>query len=144
MTLMSFFSSAIGGGAFGAVLHAATSWFDLWRKGKEQELKLKEMAAMADLADRSEAWKAFTASQNSAGPALVIPANASPWVVNMYLLVDAFSRSTRPGLTWLGAIYILVVFLTSPVAVRAGLAPEINFGAWTMLYWWFGARYQKK
>lgn len=142
-SIFDFFSSAIGGGIFGSVLHIATSWFDTLRKGKEADIEIRLMQARTESAEKTEAWKAFTESQKTQG-AISIPANAHPVIVNLYLVVDAFSRVTRPGLTWVGAIFIATVYFTSFGETRSTLASEINFGAWTMMYWWFGARYQKK
>lgn len=145
MNLWTFLSSAAGGGVFGTVLHAAMSFFDLWRKGKEQEQAERMMRLQAELGEKTEAWKAFTASQSSNSiPPMVIPSNVGPWGGTIAVLVDAFTRSTRPGLTWVGAGFVTMVYLTSPAEVRQAMAPEINFSAWTMMYWWFGARYQKK
>jgi hypothetical protein len=143
MNLWTFLSTAAGGGAFGLVLHGLSGLFDTWKRDRDQKLAIEMLRVQADLGEKSEAWKAFTASQQTNTP-FVVPTSASPWAANLAVLVDAFTRCTRPGLTWTGAAFVLTVFLKADDATRTALAPEINFGAWTMMYWWFGARYQKK
>jgi hypothetical protein len=143
MNLLSFATSALGGSLFGGVMHIATSAFDVWRKGKEVEQNIRLMDAQTASAEKIEAWKAFTASQATLG-AIEIPEKAHPIMVNLYLGVDAFTRACRPLLTWVGLIYIAAVYYTGDAALRASMAPEINFSAWTMVAWWFGVRYQKK
>lgn len=143
MNLLSFATSALGGSLFGGVLHIATSAFDVWRKGKEVDQNIRLMTAQTESAEKLEAWKAFSASQANQG-AIDIPEKAHPIMVNVYLAVDALTRLTRPLLTWVGLFYIAAIYYTGDAALRASMAPEINFSAWTMASWWFGVRYQKK
>ena len=36
--------------------------------------------------------------------------NTWPWVASLYILVEAFRRFTRPGLTWAGLILLVASF----------------------------------
>lgn len=143
MSLLGFFTSAVGGSLLGGLSHIATSAFDVWRKGKEAKIEAELIKARTEAAEKTEAWKAFTESQKTQG-AIQIPENAPPWIAAFYLGVDGLSRSVRPLLTLIATAFIALVFWKSDAAGRAVLALEINFGAWTIIMWWFGARYQKK
>ena len=103
------------------------------------------MNAKVAAAEKEAAWNAFAKSQEGAGEdALTIPAAAHPVVVNLFLLVDAFRRATRPGLTWALLAVLVYVFAVSDAAARTAMLGEITFGAFTALFWWFGSRYAKK
>lgn len=143
MSVIGFFTSALGGSLLGGLSHIATSAFDVWRKGKETKMEIELMQARTESAEKTEAWKAFTESQKSQG-AIQIPANAPAWAATFYLMVDGASRIVRPLLTVIAAFFIAMVYLNADEAGRAALALEVNFGAWTIIMWWFGARYQKK
>jgi hypothetical protein len=89
----------------------------------------------------------YAAGLGATSPAvtgLTIPAAAHPIVVNLFLLVDAFRRATRPGLTWALLAVLVYVFAVSDPAGRTAMLGEITFGAFTALFWWFGSRYAKK
>jgi hypothetical protein len=94
------------------------------------------------MAEKTEAWKAFTASQEG-GQSLQIPANATPWVTNLYLCVDALKQATRPLLTWAAIAIIAGVYAQATPEARTAMGPEIIFGSFTAIFWWFGARYSR-
>lgn len=144
MNILDFFSTVAGGGVVGSVLHLGTSAFDVWRKGKEAKLEIELMTARVAAAEKTEAWKAFAESQASSRTITTIPANASPFVTNIYLFVDAFRNFTRPGLTWATMLFVVYVYATAVPDQRTQLAPEITFGAFTAFFWWFGERFQKR
>lgn len=124
------------GGVLGTVLHLATDWVDT-------KNKIALMKAQTESAEKTEAWKAFTAAQNSAAP-FAVPTNTWPWVSSLYTLVAAFKDVTRPGLTW-GLMGVLIyVYATATPTVRETLTPELTFGSFTALMFWFGSRYTRK
>jgi len=144
MSILDFFSTVAGGGVVGSILHLGTSAFDVWRKGKEAKLEIELMHARVAAAEKTEAWKAFAESQASGRTLTAIPAGASPFIVGVYLLVDAFRNVTRPGLTWATMAFVCYVYATATPEQRAQLAPEVTFGAFTAFFWWFGERFQKR
>ena len=73
-----------------------------------------------------------------------IPDGASPWVVNLYMTVDAFRNFTRPGLTWFGILFLVVIFFNMDEATKITMVADVQFAAWTMAFWWVGTRYSKK
>lgn len=135
MSITDILFNAAGGGILGSALHCLTDWIDT-------KNKIALMKAQIDAAEKTEAWKAFTASQNGSS-ALEIPANVPPWVASLYLCVDAFKQATRPALTWAAFIVIAMVYLKAMPEARTAMAPEILFGAFTAIFWWFGTRYVK-
>jgi len=145
MNVLDIIANAAGGGIVGSLLHLGTGFFETWRKKKDAEVEILLMNAKVAAAEKEAAWNAFAKSQEGAGEdALAIPAAAHPVVVNLFLLVDAFRRATRPGLTWALLAVLVYVFAVSDAAARTAMLGEITFGAFTALFWWFGSRYAKK
>lgn len=127
--------NAAGGGILGSALHCLTDWIDT-------KNKIALMKAQVDAAEKTEAWKAFTASQNG-GESLKIPDGVPAWISGFYLCVDAVKQLTRPLLTWVAFAVIATVYMQATPEARAAMAPEIIFGSFTAIFWWFGARYVK-
>jgi hypothetical protein len=144
MTVWDVMFNAAGGGVFGSLLHLGTSIFETWKRKKDAEVEIMVMNAKVAAAEKAAAWNAFTESQKQQGQPISIPANASPLVANVYLLVDAFRNFTRPGLTWALLLVLVYVFAVSPEAARQEMLGEITFGAFTALFWWYGSRYSLK
>jgi hypothetical protein len=57
--------------------------------------------------------------------------------------VDALRAFTRPALTWTGVLLVAGIYFNAPVDQQATMQDEIQFGCWTMIFWFFGARYSK-
>lgn len=145
MNVLDIIANAAGGGIVGSLLHLGTGFFETWRKKKDAEVEILIMNAKVAAAEKEAAWNAFAKSQEGAGEdVLTIPPAAHPIVVNLFLLVDAFRRATRPGLTWALLAVLVYVFAVSDAAARTAMLGEITFGAFTALFWWFGSRYAKK
>jgi hypothetical protein len=144
MSVWDVMFNAAGGGVFGSLLHLGTSIFETWKRKKDAEVEIMVMNAKVAAAEKAAAWNAFTESQKQQGQPIPIPANASPLVANVYLLVDAFRNFTRPGLTWALLLVLVYVFAVSPEAARQEMLGEITFGAFTALFWWYGSRYSLK
>ena len=144
MSVWDVLFNAAGGDVFGSLLHLGTSIFETWKRRKEAEVEIMVMNAKVAAAEKEAAWNAFTESQKQQGQPIPIPANASPLVANVYLLVDAFRNFTRPGLTWALLLVLVYVFAVSPEAARQEMLGEITFGAFTALFWWYGSRYSLK
>jgi hypothetical protein len=144
MSVWDVMFNAAGGGVFGSLLHLGTSIFETWKRKKDAEVEIMVMNAKVAAAEKAAAWNAFTESQKQQGQPIPIPANASPLVANVYLLVDAFRNFTRPGLTWALLLVLVYVFAVSPEAARQEMLGEITFGAFTALFWWYGSRYNLK
>jgi hypothetical protein len=144
MTVWDVMFNAAGGGVFGSLLHLGTSIFETWKRKKDAEVEIMVMNAKVAAAEKAAAWNAFTESHKQQGQPIPIPANASPLVANVYLLVDAFRNFTRPGLTWALLLVLVYVFAVSPEAARQEMLGEITFGAFTALFWWYGSRYSLK
>lgn len=136
MSLISLLSSSALGGVLGSILHCVTDWIDT-------KNKIALMNATVAAAEKTEAWKAFAASQVGANESLAIPANVPGWMACIYLCVDGIKQLTRPLLTWAAVAVICIVYLKADEAARAAMAPEIIFGSFTAIFWWFGARYSK-
>jgi len=143
MSLTDIIFNAASGGVVGSILHVSTAFFETWRKRKDAEVEIMLLNAKLAAAEKEAAWSAFTASQKDANATLVIPAGVWPWAGSIYVLVDAFRQFTRPGLTWAGFLFLTSVYWSATPEVRASLSPEIQFGAWTLVFWWVGARYCK-
>lgn len=135
MSLVDVLFNAAGGGILGSALHCVTDWIDT-------KNKIALMQAQVNAAEKTEAWKAFSASQ-SGGESLSIPANAPSWIVAVYLGIDGVKQLTRPLLTWVSFAVILTVYLTATPENQTAMSSEIIFGAFTAIFWWFGARYSK-
>jgi len=144
MSVWDVMFNAAGGGVFGSLLHLGTSIFETWKRKKDAEVEIMVMNAKVAAAEKAAAWNAFTESQKQQGQPIPVPANASPLVANVYLLVDAFRNFTRPGLTWALLLVLVYVFAVSPEAARQEMLGEITFGAFTALFWWYGSRYSLK
>ena len=132
--MASLLLNAAGGGLLGSALHCFTDYFDT-------KNKVTLMNAQIAAAEKTEAWKAFAASQTGEG--LTIPANAPTWVVSLYLCVDAVKQLTRPALTWASVSIIAGAYFSADPAARATMQAEVVFGSFTAIFWWFGARYSR-
>lgn len=136
MAITDILFNAAGGGVLGSALHLATDWVDTRNK-------IALMKAQSLLIEQSEAWKAFSAAQQSTPP-FVVPANAPTWASAAYTCVACLKDATRPLLTW-GLMGVLVyVYYTATPTMRDTITPEITFGAFTALMFWFGSRYTRK
>lgn len=144
MNVLDLLFNAAGGGVVGSLLHLGTSVFETWRKKKDAEVEIMLMEAKVAAAEKQSAWDAFTASQKNASEAMKIPEGTFPWVSSLYVGVDAFRQFTRPGLTWAGFFFLCSVYFSNDAAGRMAMSDEIQFGAWTLIFWWVGARYAKK
>ncbi|MFZ9725619.1 MAG: hypothetical protein ACO3EH_00300 [Ilumatobacteraceae bacterium] len=136
--------NAAGGGVVGSVLNLGTRWFDVYAKKKEADIEIARMRAMAEIRVEEMSWVAFGKSQESVNEDVVISEKADQWVINLGELVDCFRSFTRPALTWLLMLVLLIVFLRSNETTQASMAGEITFGSFTALFWWFGSRYGRK
>jgi hypothetical protein len=143
MSVWDVLFNAAGGGVFGSLLHLGTSIFETWKKRKEAEVEIMLLNAKVAAAEKEAAWNAFIKSQESQKTA-EIPTQASSWMTNIYLGVDAFRNFTRPGLTWALLFVLLFVYISSNESARGQMLGEITFGAFTALFWWFGSRYSKQ
>jgi hypothetical protein len=147
MPFIEFLSSAAGGAIAAPVIKAIGNAFHVWLvRPKEVELEVKMMTAKRNAETEKAAWDAFAASQQSnVGGLSSIPAGAHPWVVNIYMLVDAARQSVRPALTFLGLPLAAWVYYTlanpAATASQIEMAKEINFMVFMMWSWWFGERY---
>lgn len=124
-----------GGGLLGSVLHCVTDWFDTRNK-------ITLLRAQMEAAAQGEAWRAFSESQKD--QPIAIPTNAPGWIVALYLSVDAAKQLTRPALTWAATGIIAGAYFTAAPTAREAMQPEILFGSFTAIFWWFGARYSRK
>lgn len=123
-----------GGGLLGSVLHCVTDYFDTRNK-------IAMINAQVAVAEKTEAWKAFTESQKD--QTVQIPASAPGWVASLYLCVDAAKQITRPALTWAAVGIVAGAYFTAAPDLQKEMEPEIIFGSWTAIFWWFGARYSR-
>lgn len=135
MSITELLFNAASGGILGSALHCVTDWIDT-------KNKIALMNAQVAAAEKTEAWKAFTASQ-AGGESLAIPANVPGWAATIYLCVDAVKQLTRPLLTWASIAVIATVYLKASPEARTAMQSEILFGSFTAIFWWFGARYSK-
>lgn len=136
MSITDILFNAAGGGILGSALHCVTDWIDT-------KNKIALMNAQVAAAEKTEAWKAFAASQVGANESLAIPANVPAWMACVYLSVDAIKQLTRPLLTWASVAIIAYVYAQATPAARESMQAEIIFGSFTAIFWWFGARYSK-
>lgn len=128
--------NAASGGIVGSVLHLATDYMD--RKNK-----IALMEAQSKLVEQSEAWKAFSAAQQSTAP-FAVPANTPPWASAIYTCVAALKDVTRPLLTWAAVVLIYCAWHRATGPAQEELAREITFGGFTAIFFWFGSRYTRK
>jgi len=135
MNIAEMLFNAASGGVLGSALHCVTDYFDT--KNKVTMLK-----AQMDAAERTGAWNAFTESQKADG-LIAIPANASPWVTDFYLIVDGIKQLTRPLLSWAAVVIIGGAYFSGTEAQQAAMQSEILFGSFTAVFWYFGARYSR-
>lgn len=135
MSITDILFNAAGGGILGSALHCVTDWIDT-------KNKIALMNAQVAAAEKTEAWKAFAASQGGI-ESLQIPANIPGWAATIYLCVDAVKQLTRPLLTWASVIIIAYVYSGADTATREAMGSEIIFGCFTAVFWWYGARYSK-
>jgi len=127
--------NAASGGILGSALHVVTDYFDT----KNKVVLLK---ANIDAAERTGAWEAFTQSQKTDSP-IAIPANASPWVTDFYLAVEAIKQLTRPLLAWIAIIIIGGAYFSGTEDQQIAMQAEVLFGSFTAIFWYFGARYSR-
>jgi hypothetical protein len=135
--------NAASGGIVGSLLHLGSAWFDTYRKGKEADIQIRLMNAQSEIAEKSAAWAAFTASQQSQATPFSVPANAAPWAATTFTLVEALNRATRAGLCWIAVLLLASAYFAATPERQAAMQPEIQFGVWTIIFWFFGARYSK-
>jgi hypothetical protein len=144
MSLIDLLFNAAGGGVVGGLLNLGTRWFEVYAKKKEAEVEIMRMEAMAKIKVEEMSWAAFGKSQEGVNEDVVISYKASPWVVTLGELVDCFRSATRPALTWLLLVVLLVVYFNADQATQKMMADQITFGSFTALFWWFGSRYSPK
>lgn len=135
--------NAAGGGVVGSILHLGTSFFETWQAKKKAEVEIMLMQAKVAAAEKEAAWNAFAASQAN-DKDVTIPDGVHPIVANVAALVSAFRAFTRPGLTWAGVAIVGAMYFTAQPAEQIAMQGEVQFGCWTMLFWWFGSRYARK
>ena len=135
MNIAEMLFNAASGGVLGSALHVVTDYFDT--KNKVTMLK-----AQMDAAERTGAWNAFTESQKADGP-IAIPANASPWVTDFYLAVEAIKQLTRPLLAWIAICIIAGAYFSGTEVQQIAMQAEVLFGSFTAIFWYFGARYSR-
>lgn len=136
--------NAAGGGIVGSLLHIGSAWFDTYRKKQEADIQIRLMEAQSAASEKSAAWTAFASSQNASAGQFTIPAGVSPVVTNIFVLVEALNRVTRSALCWLGVALLAGVYFSATPAQQEAMQPEIQFGVWTAIFWFFGARYSKQ
>lgn len=135
MSITDILFNAAGGGILGSALHCVTDWIDT-------KNKISLMNAQVAAAEKTEAWKAFAASQGDSGP-LTVPQGVPTWVSSLYVLAFTLKEAMRPLLCIIGAYFIGMAYYGSDDAGRAALSSEIVFGAFTAWFWYFGARYTR-
>lgn len=143
MSILDILFNAAGGGVVGSLLHLGSSWFETYRKRKEAEVQIMLLNAQMAAAEKEAAWKAFAESQKAGQGLTSIPAGTSTWMTNIYVGVDALRAFTRPALTWIGVFLVAGVYFAAKPDQQAAMQDEIQFGCWTMIFWFFGARYSK-
>ena len=144
MSIVDLLFNAAGGGVVGGLLNLGTRWFEVYAKKKEAEVEIMRMEAMAKIKVEEMSWAAFGKSQEGVNEDVQISDKASPWVINLGELVDCFRSVTRPALTWLLLVVLLVVYFNADQATQKMMADQITFGSFTALFWWFGSRYSPK
>lgn len=143
MSLIDILFNAAGGGVVGSLLHLGTGFFETWQKKKNAEVEILLMNAKVAAAEKQSAWDAFTASQKT-NDAIPIPAGAARWVASLLGIVEALRAFTRPGLTWALLGVLSLAYFKAPEEVQAGMVYELQFAAFTAIFWWLGSRYTSK
>jgi hypothetical protein len=143
MSLIDILFNAAGGGVVGSLLHLGTGFFETWQKKKNAEVEILLMNAKIAAAEKQSAWDAFNASQKT-NKAIRIPAGAASWVASLLGIVEALRAFTRPGLTWALLGVLSLAYFNAPEEVRASMISELQFAAFTAIFWWLGSRYTKK
>ncbi len=143
MSLWDILFNAAGGGVVGSLLHLGSSWFETWRKRKDAEVEIMLLNAKMAAADKEAAWRAFTESQKAGQGLTTLPEGVSGWIKDVYVAVDALRAVTRPALTWIGVILLASVYFHATPDQQATMQDEVQFGCWTMIFWFFGARYNR-
>ena len=143
MSLIDILFNAAGGGVVGSLLHLGTGFFETWQKKKNAEVEILLMNAKVAAAEKQSAWDAFTASQKT-NEAIPIPAGAATWVASLLGIVEALRAFTRPGLTWALLGVLSLAYFNAPEEVQAGMISELQFAAFTAIFWWLGSRYSSK
>ena len=59
-------------------------------------------------------------------------------------IVEALRAFTRPGLTWALLGVLSLAYFNAPEEVQAGMISELQFAAFTAIFWWLGSRYSSK
>lgn len=127
--------NAAGGGLLGSALHCFTDWLDT-------KNKIALMRAQVDAAEKTEAWKAFTASQSDRG-LQALPTGLPGWVAAVYVLVAALKEAMRPLLALAAIVIIASVYVSATEEARKLMQNEVLFGCFTAIFWYFGARYSR-
>ena len=135
MNIAEMIFNAASGGVLGSALHCVTDFFDT-------KNKISLLRANIDAAERTGAWEAFTQSQKTDSP-IAIPANASPWVTDFYLAVEAIKQLTRPLLAWIAICIIGGAYFSGTEDQQIAMQAEVLFGSFTAIFWYFGARYSR-
>jgi hypothetical protein len=136
MNITELLFNAASGGVVGSVLHLVTDWVDT-------KNKIALMKAQTESAEKVEAWKAFTAAQQSNAP-FTVPVNTPAWASAIYTVVAALKDSTRPLLTWASVFLIYSAWNHSTGTAQEDLGRELVFGGFTAIFFWFGSRYTRK
>lgn len=135
MSILDVLFNAAGGGILGSALHCFTDWLDT-------KNKIALMNAQVNAAEKTEAWKAFTASQTERG-LQTLPQNTPAWVTAVYVLVQAFKDAMRPLLALFAIVIIASVYAMATEDARKAMQAELLFGCFTATFWYFGARYSR-
>lgn len=144
--ILGFFGSAAGGAIVGPVISFLGKFVHAkWIRPAEVKAEIDLLTAKRNAATEAASWEAFAASQKQGSGLDEVPKNTHPWIANLYVGVEAFSRSVRPLLTLMGLPLACWVYFTlnNPAATPAqvDMAKEINFMVFMMWSWWFGERY---
>ena len=94
-------------------------------------------------AEKQAACSAFTESQKAGQGLTAIPEGVAGWMKTLYVGVDALRAVTRPALTWIGVALLASVYFAATPDQQATMQDEVQFGCWTMIFWFFGARYNR-
>ena len=140
MNIIDILFNAAGGGVVGSILHLGTSFFETWQEKKKAETEIMLMNAKVAAAEKQSAWDAFTASQKT-NEAIQIPSGAASWVASLMGIVEALRAFTRPGLTWALLGVLSLAYFKASEEVQAGMISELQFAAFTAIFWWLGSRY---